>query len=149
MGKTFSSLKELEKFLESSITKVLKENVGYKVVEVMQDNIQNVVYNSYSPTEYERREHNGGLIDSNNIEVTPVGGDTIVVENITPPNLTYKHDRLQGDRIDYAVESGRDYDFFSPGSRPFIESTRDDLKKNGQHVEAMKKGLLDLNLNVE
>jgi hypothetical protein len=128
--------------------------------KVEQKNIQATVYDAYDPIVYERRMHQGGLIDERNMEVKVIGSDTIEIKNTTPPNPKKFEPKghsdvtegtpLSGD-LDKLVEGGHSsgglqYEYVVPGAaylnpRPFTKNTINDLKENKQHVEAMKIGL--------
>ena len=62
----------------------------------MQKNIQEKLYDKYSPRVYQRREEYGGLIDEKNI-VTEVNNNNIVIANITPPSPSIFNTSIRSD----------------------------------------------------
>ena len=146
---TFRNLNEVAKYLQPKINEALKKEVADRVATVQQRNIQATVYDAYNPKEYLRRSENGGLLDADNIKAELIEDGVLSVKNVTPPNPRYRHDKLEGNFIDYAVEYGKDYDFYSPGARPFVKDTIEDLRANKQHVEAMRRGLKRQGVNLK
>ena len=78
------SLGELKKHLQEKINNVLLNQTGEYIKEMELTFIDSLVYDSYEPTKYKRREENGGLKDPNNIEVGLEADGILVVSNNTP-----------------------------------------------------------------
>lgn len=138
-----SQLKKIEKQLQKKIQDALKNEVFEKVRDVMQDHIMEDVYNAYTPyskdgvtPHYERTYE---LIWDETIQGKMINKNTLQVENT----------RHEGNRdIVEVIETGKGYQWGYErdldeeiGARPFISETKKDLLKNGQHIEAMEKGL--------
>lgn len=141
---TFKDLKSLNVYLQKQVQEVMEKEVSETVKDVMQEHIQKDVYDKYEPKRYQRLEHNGGLIDRDNIESRPIRNG-IEVENVT------YHD---GKYIPLVIETGEGYTYEGYGyayekPRPFIAETKKDLNKNKQHVQTLKKGLKKKGFKVE
>jgi hypothetical protein len=138
-------LKNLKTKLKSKIDDALRNEVAEIVTETMLSNIKTEVYDAYNPKRYERRYDDGGIVDEGNI-VSKVKGNTLTVENITMSNKEYLPKGEKPFKIAGVIEHGSgagygEYDYYDPGARPFLEETRNDLIKNKQHIDAIKKGL--------
>ena len=70
--------------------------------DTMKEQIQETVYDVYSPTLYERQKDNGGLTDDDNIKTTLIDNMTLIVENIRSDD---------GVNVAEVVESGEGYKF--------------------------------------
>jgi hypothetical protein len=167
-SRTFRNINDLNKFLESKIKNTLINEVAVVAKKVEQKNIQATVYDAYDPIVYERRMHQGGLIDDRNMEAKLIGNDTLEIKNITPPNPKKFEPKghsdvqegatLSGD-LDKLIEGGHGsnglhYEYVVPGAaylnpRSFTKNTINDLKENKQHVEAMKIGLRKQGLDIK
>ena len=149
--KPAKNFKELEKQLNEVLRDVMTKEVAEKVKDVQQEELENEVYSSYQPYEYERRRDNGGLQDRDNMIATITnygGGLQLSVKNITKGDqddyeiaglIEYGH---EGGHGDYSYPFNRDntaWKFLRP--RPFIEESRKTLMKHGEHIDAMEKGL--------
>jgi len=146
---TFKNIKSLEKHLKNKINNALLNEVADTIKDTESEQVDKIVY-SYPNKYYRRRgSHGGGLGDITNMTSEMVDDGVLAVKNRTPPNPYYSHDALNGEFIDYAVEYGVDYDFLNPGARPFIERTKDELRSNGELVNAMKKGLKRQGIDTE
>lgn len=149
----FKTFKELEMYLQDKIDSALLDEVAAGIKEVEQRAIQDVVYGSYDPSTYSRRETHGGLADKNNMEESLVTQGELWVENYTPFNEGY--DTLNhGFGLDELVEygdysSGYCYDypwaiyqeptFIYP--RPFTQETVDRLRVSKEHLDQLWAGL--------
>ena len=97
-----------------------------KIIE--QEVINEVVYNAYSPTYYERRYEDGGLSDKENMEhdiEETANGFIISVKNITKGNDEYSEAEGYTDGyIADIIEEGKGYGYGLDdviGARPFTE----------------------------
>lgn len=161
----FKSFAALKKHIESNVAKILENEVATVMREVQRDAINEEVYNIYPdpPVVYDRRDFAGGLADYSNM-VAVVTGTTLKFTNITPPNLSY--DSFGGSYvvdlpalIEYGdAGSGGSYTykyssrpwgptFLEP--RPFMERTREELRANRYHVNALWYGLLRAGFRVK
>ena len=73
----FKDLKSLNAYLQKQVQEVMEKEVSETVKDVMQEHIQKDVYDKIPEI-----EHNGGLIDRDNIESRPIRNG-IEVENVT------------------------------------------------------------------
>lgn len=144
---TAKNMKELAALINKQIKQSLKDDVGKKVVEVAKEHVQTDVYNVYSPKEYERT---GKLKES-------------FVVNETSDGIEIENTRKDGNRdIVEIIEHGHDesaqgyeYPVYYPDGdnyiqeRPFIENTRQQIKKENIHVNELKKSLNKNGFKVE
>lgn len=148
---TFSSLKEMEKYIQDKINVSLEKDVAPVVKEIMSAEVQNTVYAEYpNPRVYERRLNKGGLMDINNMNDKLVTSGILSITNDTPFNPEYNTVN-SGDGLAGLVEFGHgryngiEYDYPSDerftNPRPFIEATREDLIQTQAHTKALINGL--------
>ncbi|TCJ01087.1 hypothetical protein [Cytobacillus praedii] len=148
MAKSFSSLKELERYLNKQIQNTLQNEVFAEVKDTMQKKIDKDVYEAYTPYSTDgvtpHYQRTGKLRES--IEKS-LNGNTLIVENTRSEN---------GRDIVEVIESGKGYTWgYSRnlneeiGSRPFVESTKNELRNSNKLEQAMKKGLKKQGLSIE
>ena len=113
------------------------------------ESISDVVYDAYTPKVYIRRYSDGGLIDERNMTARLVSDGKLAVTNDTQPNPNYRHTALGNRTVAQAVETGRGYQFYSPGARPFTAETVNALKRNREHVAALRAGLRRQNIDCQ
>ena len=162
---TFTSFAALKKHIEAQVARVLENEVAEVMREVQRDAINEEVYNVYPdpPVVYERRDFDGGLADPSNMIAT-VTGTTLKFTNKTPPNTGYDNfessyvidlpalieygDSGSGGSYTYK-HSSRPWGptFLAP--RPFMEHTREELRVNRYHVNALHYGLLKAGFRVK
>lgn len=158
---TVNNLKDLRKILEKKIEESLDKEVTNTIRDVMLNNIEETVYDTYEPSQYKRRYEKEGLSDPSNIGGVIVNGE-LQVFNATAGNpdiyINGKRDVSQndGDYLAPIIEYGKGYDFSSENGnngyekpRPFVENTREELKQTKAHVKALKQGLKNRGINVE
>lgn len=148
---TLKNMADLEKYLKAKINKSLQKEVFKKVKEVEQKNIDETVYDSYTPSVYMRRDIQGGLIAGENIIGTVDSKtSTLSVINKTPANSEARDgattDKNLSELIEfghgyknYGYDYGRESAFVYP--RPFTQNTIEELEQKKQHIQAMKDGL--------
>jgi len=158
----FTSLEHLQRYLESNASKILN-NTGIEDVlaDFMSDAVKEVVYENYTPSQYIRREDDGGLSDVRNMHITNVevkgGKVSILFENLTTGQTSflpiYNHnlDSLHGKFISETIEKGIKDNWYRPDvtddygrrpsdPRPFVEETIDMIRRNPQPlIEAIKR----------
>lgn len=148
---TFSSLKGLNEYIQKQINDTLKNEVFETVREVELEHIENDVLAIYEPNQYLRRDSRG-INDPQNIIFSSLKDGILEIENITKFNPDYETantgyglvgliefgDKWNGFRYEYPHIGG-----ISPynRSRPFIANTKTELKKEKQHISALKVGL--------
>ena len=138
---TFSSLKDLEKYIETQLQDVMEDEVAETVKDNMHEAIQTSVYDMYSPTYYHRRYDNGGLGDINKMDVTPIEKGIEIKDNAP----------LDNGRNDYALDDiivNRGVLGY-PQGRDFYEATADRLNQNKEHIIALKNGLKKRGIEIE
>jgi len=158
MSPSFNNLDELEAYLLLKVKTAMEVTVAPEVKQLESQNVKDVVYNSYSPKVYDRREDNGGLSDVDNMhhEIF-AGGNTVVmsVDNETMSNPDYMPNFKDPFQIAGLVEYGNnngygeyDYPYHEDylKSRAFIEATKQDLE-NGKAKEMFIKGLAKEGIN--
>lgn len=91
------------------------------------------VYSLYTPTQYERRENNGGLSDPGNYEVNE-GDMSLTLVNNTPGNAERAGEGYDSGAITDLIESGTGYHWreskiykMMPYPRPFMEKAENDF----------------------
>lgn len=158
---TMKNMKDLEKYLQAKINKSLQTEVFEEVRDVEQKNIDQTVYDSYTPKVYERREILDGLIADKNIEGALVRDGVLKVKNVASPSPSLIGDNPQTPFptwVEYGkspMVHGIDKDNFYIDkserfpARPFTRNTIDDLERNKQHVKAMKNGLKKQGLDIK
>jgi hypothetical protein len=140
----FSSLAELENYLNDKIRNALETEVKKVAVQTMQSEVVTSVYDKYTPTQYERT---GGLAQEQNIKSTLINDNTLEIENV-------REDEETGRLVAPVVESGTGYTWKEsqiykrqPFPRPFVENTAKDLE-DGLARKALTDGLKRQGLDV-
>lgn len=163
-------MKKVRPTIQKKIDAALYQDVYPAVAKKESKVIQEVVYEAYTPKEYARRFYeysgNDGLASLRNIEIRRgvSKNGTLVVVNTTAPNpdgrpqSAVTTDKLLPNLVEYghggSVYGGR-YDFVrNPNAsylkaRPFTKETVEALKKDKDHIKAMKRGLRRQNLKVK
>ena len=102
--------------------------IAEEMKNIEQEVINEVVYNAYSPTYYERRYEDGGLSDKENMEhdiEETANGFIVSVKNITKGNDEYSEAEGHTDGyIADIIEEGKGYGYGLDdviGARPFTE----------------------------
>lgn len=142
---TVKSLNQAMTYIRNVINTSLRTEVLDAVRKEEAKQVQSVVYDSYEPTEYERRDD---MKKDVNI-IGTVNGTVLHVENITPPNSKGNPPPTTDKDLAKVVETGVGYDYFSPGARPFTQATIDALSASGAHVDALKNGLVKAGIRVK
>ena len=142
---TVKSLNQAMTYIKNVINTSLRTEVLDAVRKEEAKQVQSVVYDSYEPTEYERRDD---MKKDVNI-IGTVNGTVLHVENITPPNSKGNPPPTTDKDLAKVVETGVGYDYFSPGARPFTQATVDALSASGAHVQALKNGLVKAGIQVK
>ena len=126
--------------------------IAEEMKNIEQEVINEVVYNAYSPTYYERRYEKGGLSDKENMEhdiEETANGFIVSVKNITKGNDEYSEAEGYTDGyIADIIEEGKGYGYDLDsviGARPFTEISQNvidytDKIENTIIRELKKKG---------
>lgn len=163
----FNNLNSLIKHLNERVIKnALGNEVAEKVRDIEQRKIDETVYSGYRPSTsdgepwvYKRRRDNGGLRDRKNmianVQVTS-DGVKLSVENVT----TGSQDNFKiADLIEYGDNTnGKEYAYKRNRdgtadqylrSRPFTKNTIEELKRTGEHIDALIDGLKKQGIDVK
>ena len=144
---TFKSLNDIERYIQEKINDVLVNEVAEDIAFVESEVIIDNVYSKYNPEMYDRRGLGGGFADPGNIEGTLVADGELVVENVTPFNPGYETAN-SGSGLAGLIEygdgyQGHTYDYYPKNKpatyaepRPFMEDTRDIVKRGLKHTIA-------------
>lgn len=132
----FKSVDAAMAYIESAISSSLNDEVFHEVKQTMSQHAIEDVYEAYDPRVYVRRY---GLVNDN--IVGSVQGLSLEVENVDQPNPVGFPPPTVNKNLIQVIESGEGYDYFSPGPRPFVTNTREDLAGSGDHVKALARGL--------
>jgi hypothetical protein len=137
---TVNNIKELAKLVNKMAAEAMSKGNAVKntVIEEGKTQVQETVYDVYSPKVYERT---GQLKENWNWQDTPNGIEII----------NTRTDKETGKYIPDTIEYGRNYDYefeYSNKPRPFIENTVENLKDSNKLNEAMKKDLKNIGLDV-
>ena len=136
--------------LQQDVEEVLLTHVAPAVMVEMQEQVQEKVYDAYSPRVYVRRSGNGGLGDPRNYEASvEVGTMTLTVENLTKDDGYWRPPGMPDRFLTPVVESGAGYDYKSPGPRPFNQATEQEVVKNGMVDRELKIGLTARGHNIK
>lgn len=104
----FESVEDLLNYVESDIKNALENEVATQVKLIEQEIIDEVVYDVYNPTRYERRYDYEGLSDIRNMkhEVKKIGDEiTLFVSNETKVS-EHTYDSGEGEYLDEIIEYG-------------------------------------------
>lgn len=145
----FKDLDSLLAYLQTNTAQALAKSAEVERImsEVMSQAVVDVVYGSYTPTQYERRMDDGGLSDPRNMGITDYGIDGNGNVFIRFENLTEGEDSLQGKYITDTIVEGRKEDWNNPNGewsepRDFIAETAKRLRDNPTElINAFKSGL--------
>lgn len=136
---SFDSLKDLERYINQKAKEAMLKGNATKnvVIEEGKKQVQETVYDVYSPKVYERT---GELKESWETEET---ADGIAVFN----------DRRDGSKdVADTVEYGRNYDYqfkYSNTPRPFTENTRKALDGSSKLTDGLRKDLKSAGIDVD
>ncbi|TVY09972.1 hypothetical protein [Paenibacillus cremeus] len=147
---TFNSLNELQKYIESQASKVLKNEVAQTVTQEMSETIKEVEYPKYvshAENPYIRQMDDGGLSDVRNMQVEVIDDNTISITNERMDGTTDVA-QIFATGIGYTWKNSEIYSM-QPFPRNFYADTVERLLKNQKHVEAFKQGMTRLGLNVK
>lgn len=137
---TFKNLNSLCRHIEKQIQDTMVNEVADTVKDNMTEAVHTSVYDAYSPQYYKRRMNNGGLSDTQNMEVTEIQNG-ISVHNAAP---------LDNGRNDYNLDEIIVYGLGNqPFERDFYAETAERLQENQEHTEALKQGLKKRGIEVE
>jgi hypothetical protein len=134
-------MKELERLINQKVTEAMSKgnNVKNTVIEEGKRQVQETVYDVYSPKVYDR---SGELKENWNWQDSPDGIEII----------NTRTDDKSGKYIVDTIEYGRNYDYdfeYANKPRPFIENTRESLRRDNRLKNALRDDLKAIGLDVE
>lgn len=161
MAKTITSLNDLKSVIMPNVNETLEEDIAPVVKSAIKYYIEKDVYNQYSPTQYERRGKNGGLLDKNNMNSDLVASGVLEVSNDTLGTPYYyavlhgghhegekrrRRSKNAGKLIAGVIETGEGYDIENSDlgyckPRPFMEDTYNALVNEDIVPKVFKRGL--------
>lgn len=137
---TFKNIKTLFKHIEEQVQDTMTNEVADAVTENMAEAVHTSVYDAYNPQYYNRRMNNGGLSDTQNMEVTEIQNGISVHDAAS----------LDNGRNDYNLDEIIVYGLGNqPFERDFYAETAERLSENQEHTEALKQGLKKRGIEVE
>lgn len=142
----FKSFNDLQKYIKKEIQASLIDEVAEVIKDEIQSSISDEVYASYNPIVYKRRGYtNGGLGDKDTMDVQMFNDSTIKIISNAERNLDYKFAGIGYDVkksfVENIVEGYGDRSTTWNRPRDFLEETRNNLKENKHHIEALKDSL--------
>jgi hypothetical protein len=135
--------------IRKDLNDVLLKKVAPVVVDETIQQEEAIVYSSYDPKIYNRRE-NGGLSDPNSFESKILPDGSLFVMNTADPSPS-----VFGTSINPAtntlltqwITQGEVSDVFGKGiwteKRDYISATEDSLDSNQRHINAIKAGMIE------
>ncbi len=155
VNKSFTSLKQLEQYIQQKIDETLLDDVSETVKDELQSSVSDVVYTK-TPTEYIRRNlKNGSLGDKSTMNSELISNGVLEVS----PDADFNHpfasthggygavdlDKSLAENIEFGYGSKTHwYDI----PRPFVQESKENLKKSKAHIDSMKDGLRARGLDV-
>ena len=128
--------------LDDAIQKSMEGVVADTAKAALRQAVKERVYDVYSPQEYIRHEDNGGLSDVRNMEARyDKATMTLEVEDV-------RRDEDTNRLVAPVVESGRGYNYFSPGPRPF-HAYAEQMMGQGLFESALNEGLREAGMDAK
>lgn len=149
-----NDLDDFLKELKRDMTTAVRTEVIEVMKDIQQETIDDVVYNSYSPSYYDRRGDEDGLRDRDNMKVdVMIRGDNM---NIEMTNETRGNTSYTGSTNGYIadiIESGQGYWNSSLderiGARPFQEETQNRIDSGSEIEKTIENTLKELGYDFE
>ena len=155
------TLEQAQKRILEAIQEALwSKSIQEAIIKLHHQAIEETVYNEYTPTLYERRYDDGGLLDENNldfvVDIKPLERDLVMYNSTTGTGMATTSEKLTE-----IIESGIGYDWVKsdiyryedigfPLERPFIQRTRELIEDNRELFEdILKKELIKNGLKIE
>jgi len=155
MAKSFETLSQLEQFIKSQVKESAKD-LGKYIAEETKQQIDNDIYQSYSPSVYERTYELKESIKSktekeskNNIEIV-IEHD----ENAMHHTSIVTGENVGSELADW-IQRGQVPNIFNNNSypwtqpRPYMENTVEKLENNKGHVKELKRLLRQKGIDSE
>ena len=140
-----ANLKDVLNKIKKDVQKSLEINVADMVKDKIVDHVSSDVYMQYTPSMYERKGFNDGLMDERNMDVLKYGECGIEIQNNTMDD---------GKNITEVVATGEGYDFNKTNGYPdppysyqqprnFMKNAKEEIKEKDLHTKELKKSLLN------
>jgi len=151
----FRNLREIEKYLKDTIPNQIMSDG--KVEDILRNSmrqaVQEVVYDAYLPEYYKRRGANGGLLDTDAMQITDVLMDGKNFKMIFE-NLAKGQDSMKNEFIADTIEEGIADNWQKTGvwsnPRPFVRETMNRIKSNPKPlIEAVKSSFINCGFKVK
>lgn len=145
-SRNFTSLSQLEAYLNEKIKITLDKNVAPVVKESIQTAVSSEIYGSGDPIFYKRRGLRDGSLGDVNEMNHEVSGNILTVTDDAKSKLPWDNGRTLAENMEYGYGEA----WYSV-SRPFIngeDGAKNILREDKSHIEAMKDGLIELGLTV-
>ncbi len=137
MARTYEDANEILAVLKTAVASALQsEGVQSRAREVMQNTLDEQVYDKYDQKEYSRRYDDGGLHAKENIRIDAIG-NRMEVRAVARGNPRYTPNDAD-EKIDNYVEEGM-YFYGKPGPRPFYDAYDSAIKGDTQFEDAIVK----------
>lgn len=136
--KEYDSIEDLIGDLQNAVDDSLNTEVTQTVKPVMEQAIQNTVYDVYNPKVYIRR---GELGNPKNINAT-VENHELSIENDAPVNFAYDTSQGLGMPLADQVAMGVGYAYMNMPPRDFYKTATDYLESNNLIAAAIADGLI-------
>lgn len=157
----FTNIDALVAHISNDLNSYLSKGNSELQIEIsflMKDAVEEVVYDAYTPSLYERRGDNGGLSDPENLELVKIEKvshkvSKLVFENITRGNPAYfSGDKLldsTAETIVNGIESNWSYSGEWQEPRDFVSRLREMINERKDLINnAIKKDLKNLGYKV-
>lgn len=152
----FNNLSSLFSHVRKTANDVLKKDVAPIVKDIYKETIQSEVYDSYSPTVYQRR---GSLIDDSNYKYEIISDGELEVTNVAVPNESVRgYSIVPSSQTMFIrwIESGSIPNIFNmyesypwTQARPVTQHTIEKLQIGKQHMQALRNGMRIAGINIE
>lgn len=139
----FNNLEELYSDLENK-RKIVLGKLGECAKELLNETIDEEVYNSYQPRYYQRRYKNGGYGDENNIHIKFISPNYLKITNETLANGDE-----YGQRLDNIIEEGIYSWKNHPNERPVFDITKQKIEDSQILDGIVKREFKNLGFKME
>jgi hypothetical protein len=140
-----NQLSQLEAKILAMAKDVLKNEVKENIIDVLVENSQESIYDSYEPTEYSRRF---SFLDRDKYEAEVID-EGLFVKPVQEPNTSYTGEAYDSSQNYFAqwIEFGNNSPY-PVWPRDFIGETERQLESTDSHIKALKDGLRKRGLEV-
>jgi len=149
-SKQFTSLSQLEAYLQTKINATLLDEVSDAVRDEIESSISEIVFSAGDPVWYSRRSegnglNTGGLADKSQMDATLVSNGVVSITDNAEPSLPWNNGRSLAENIEYGYNEMSNW-WDQP--RPFISNAKENLQQTKSHVDSLRDGLIKRGLEV-